>query len=68
MLNSTMHEISIAHYWQNGEKLAFLAFKFLGVYILLINIKMPTISILTLISMIEFMHGWFEHENFFKPV
>ena len=37
----------------------FLAFKLLDVFIMLINVKMPTIAgILTFMSMIKFMHAW----------
>ena len=45
----------------------FLAVKLLvGVFVLLINVKMPTIvGILTFMSRIDFMLGWVEHEKSF---
>ena len=45
MLNSTVHGISIAHTNYNTEKIkTFTAFKLSGVvFIILINVKMPTI-------------------------
>ena len=45
----------------------FLAFKLSDVvYIMLINVKMPTIvGILTFMSMINFMLSWVEHEKSF---
>ena len=57
MLNSTEHEISTAHKKQKARKVKiFLSFKLSGVvFIMLINIKMPTIvGILTFMSIIIF--------------
>ena len=58
MLNSTEHEISAAHKNKNAEKYRyFLLFNLsVDVFILLINVKMPTIvGILTFMSRINFM-------------
>ena len=58
MLNSTEHEILIAHKRQNGEKIkSILALNLsTAVFILLINVKMPTIvCISTFISKMNFM-------------
>ena len=57
MLNSTEHKISTAHKKLNAGKKDFLAFKLSDVlFIMLINIKMPTVvGILTFMSMINFM-------------
>ena len=52
-----MIKIPTAHKYENAKKNTFLAFKLsYGVYIMLINVKMPTIvGILTFMSMINFM-------------
>ena len=67
MLNSTEHEISSAlgNYIFRKTKI-FLTLKLLDVvFILLINVKMPTIvGILTFMSRINFMLKSFEHEHF----
>ena len=63
MLNSTEHEISAA---KNAKKIrTFLAFRLSDVvYIMLINVKMPTIvDTLTFMSMINFMLSSAEHEQ-----
>ena len=56
-LNSTWHEISTAQKTKLLKIKNFLAFKLSdAVFIMLINVKMPTIvGILTFISMINFM-------------
>ena len=58
MLNLTEHETSGAHYSLSGEKqrFFFLALKHSdGAFILLINVKMPTIvGILTFMSRMNF--------------
>ena len=57
MLNSTEHEISTAYKIGVLKMKTFLAFRFLDfVFIMLINVKMPTIvGILTFMSMINLM-------------
>ena len=57
MLNSTEHEISTAHNKLKCRRIkTFHAFKLFDVFIMLINVKMPTnVGILTLMSMINFM-------------
>ena len=63
MLNSTEHEILTAHTNENTDKNCF-CFKSDVVFIMLINVKMPTIvGILTFISRINFMLSWVEHEK-----
>ena len=60
MLNSTEHEISTAHKTTVLKNRQFLAFKLSDViFIMLINVKMPTIivGILTFMSMINVMLG-----------
>ena len=56
MLNSTGHEISIDHKIKNGGKKQFLDLSLSdNVFIMLINVKMPTIvGILTFMSRINF--------------
>ena len=57
MLNSTEHEIPIAHKAKMlNSRLFLLSSSHFFVFIMLINVKMPTIvGILTFISMINFM-------------
>ena len=58
ILNSTEHEISTAYKNPKAKKIkTFLAFKLSNVaFIMLINVKMPTIvGILTFMSIINFM-------------
>ena len=57
MLNSTEHEISIAHKTKIMKIKTFVEFKLSNVvFILLINVKMSTIvGILTFMSIINFM-------------
>ena len=57
MLNSTEHEISAALGSCNADKFKTSCFQTVSnvVFILLINIEMPAIDILTLISMINSM-------------
>ena len=64
MLNLTEHEISTAHKAKMLERLR-LAFKRSdGVFIMLINVKVPTIvGILTIMSIINVLFSWAEHEK-----
>ena len=57
MLNSTEHEITTAHKLKYQQIKKFLALSLLDVaFIMLINVKMPTIvGILTFMSMINFV-------------
>ena len=68
MLNSTEHEISTAHKklkYQQTKKFIALSLAYV-VFIMLINVKMPTIvGILTLMSRIHFVLSGFEHEKSF---
>ena len=63
MPNSTEHRISLKFF----KIKSFLAFKLsYVVFIMLINVKMPTIvGILTFKSMINFMLSWVEHKKSF---
>ena len=59
MLKSTEHEISTALKNWNAEKAKDIS----DVFILLINVQMPTIvDILAFMSSKQFMLIWFEHE------
>ena len=66
MLNSTEHEISTAHKKIKYRQIKkFLALSLSDVvFIILINVKMPTIvGFLTFISRINFVLSWVEYEK-----
>ena len=66
MLNSNEHEIVTAHKKLKYRQIKkFLALSLSdGVFILLKNVKMPTIvGILTFMSRINFVHSWVEYEK-----
>ena len=66
MLNSAEHEIYAAHKYQNSQHFQGLISKASHLFILLTNVKMPTIlGILTIVSRIDFMLSGVEHENCF---
>ena len=66
MLNSTEYRISTAHKTNMLKMTNFFVLKLSDVFILLINVKMPTIvGILTFMSRINFMLSKVKHEHGF---